>query len=400
MFLKKDKVFAWGVQGWIGVLLLLAAGFFPDRTYAQSGDEGKFIVVLDPGHGGKAAGTTGTGRYRQTTEKHIVLNVALEVRKLLESKASDIRVVMTRTRDTDVGLNQRSVIANKAKAHLFVSIHCNSLANVKRDGPKIWGAETYVMSLNKLDDNREIAQKENADILLEENYKEVYKGFDPSDPRATISIDLEQAKHLTGSIEMAKMVQKHLASTAGRKDKGVKQAGFWVICYNTMPSVLTEIGYLSNATEEAFLHSEKGQKQIAQALCDAILEYKARFYDATGGNTSSASSIESVMSSVLSDTSEGQDRDAASAVQYCVQLTASPKTLDVRTNVLLKKFRGVVYFRENGMYKYTTARVSRYAQAVEALADAREKGAKDAFIVAFRGDEKIDVARARSLSGE
>lgn len=400
MFLKKDKVFAWGVQGWIGVLLLLAAGFFPDRTYAQSGDEGKFIVVLDPGHGGKAAGTTGTGRYRQTTEKHIVLNVALEVRKLLESKASDIRVVMTRTRDTDVGLNQRSVIANKAKAHLFVSIHCNSLANVKRDGPKIWGAETYVMSLNKLDDNREIAQKENADILLEENYKEVYKGFDPSDPRATISIDLEQAKHLTGSIEMAKMVQKHLASTAGRKDKGVKQAGFWVICYNTMPSVLTEIGYLSNATEEAFLHSEKGQKQIAQALCDAILEYKARFYDATGGNTSSASSIESVMSAVLSDPSEGQDQDAASAVQYCVQLTASPKTLDVRTNVLLKKFRGVVYFRENGMYKYTTARVARYAQAVEALADAREKGAKDAFIVAFRGDEKIDVARARSLSGE
>lgn len=307
---------------------------------------------------------------------------------------------MTRTRDTDVGLNQRSVIANKAKAHLFVSIHCNSLANVKRDGPKIWGAETYVMSLNKLDDNREIAQKENADILLEENYKEVYKGFDPSDPRATISIDLEQAKHLTGSIEMAKMVQKHLASTAGRKDKGVKQAGFWVICYNTMPSVLTEIGYLSNATEEAFLHSEKGQKQIAQALCDAILEYKARFYDATGGNTSSASSIESVMSSVLSDTSEGQDRDAASAVQYCVQLTASPKALDVRTNVLLKKFRGVEYFRENGMYKYTTARVALYAQAVEALADAREKGAKDAFIVAFRGDEKIDVARARSLSGE
>ena len=400
MFLKKDKVFTWGVQGWIGVLLLLAAGFFPDRTYAQSGDEGKFIVVLDPGHGGKAAGTTGTGRYRQTTEKHIVLNVALEVRKLLESKASDIRVVMTRTRDTDVGLNQRSVIANKAKAHLFVSIHCNSLANVKRDGPKIWGAETYVMSLNKLDDNREIAQKENADILLEENYKEVYKGFDPSDPRATISIDLEQAKHLTGSIEMAKMVQKHLASTAGRKDKGVKQAGFWVICYNTMPSVLTEIGYLSNATEEAFLHSEKGQKQIAQALCDAILEYKARFYDATGGNTSSASSIESVMSAVLSDPSEGQGRDAASAVQYCVQLTASPKALDVRTNVLLKKFRGVEYFRENGMYKYTTARVARYAQAVEALADAREKGAKDAFIVAFRGDEKIDVARARSLSGE
>ena len=400
MFLKKDKVFTWGVQGWIGVLLLLAAGFFPDRTYAQSGDEGKFIVVLDSGHGGKAAGTTGTGRYRQTTEKHIVLNVALEVRKLLESKASDIRVVMTRTRDTDVGLNQRSVIANKAKAHLFVSIHCNSLANVKRDGPKIWGAETYVMSLNKLDDNREIAQKENADILLEENYKEVYKGFDPSDPRATISIDLEQAKHLTGSIEMAKMVQKHLASTAGRKDKGVKQAGFWVICYNTMPSVLTEIGYLSNATEEAFLHSEKGQKQIAQALCDAILEYKARFYDATGGNTSSASSIESVMSAVLSDPSEGQGRDAASAVQYCVQLTASPKALDVRTNVLLKKFRGVVYFRENGMYKYTTARVARYAQAVEALADAREKGAKDAFIVAFRGDEKIDVARARSLSGE
>ena len=318
---------------------------------------------------------------------------------MLESKASDIRVVMTRTRDTDVGLNQRSVIANKAKAHLFVSIHCNSLANVKRDGPKIWGAETYVMSLNKLDDNREIAQKENADILLEENYKEVYKGFDPSDPRATISIDLEQAKHLTGSIEMAKMVQKHLASTAGRKDKGVKQAGFWVICYNTMPSVLTEIGYLSNATE-AFLHSEKGQKQIAQALCDAILEYKARFYDATGGNTSSASSIESVMSSVLSDTSEGQDRDAASAVQYCVQLTASPKALDVRTNVLLKKFRGVEYFRENGMYKYTTARVARYVQAVEALADAREKGAKDAFIVAFRGDEKIDVARARSLSGQ
>ncbi len=387
-------------------VLTLAAGIIPAAgASGQSKNDDKFTVMIDPGHGGKAAGTTGTGRYRNT-EKYIALNVALYLRKLIEDGAPDIRPLLTRTTDVDVSLNQRSVMANKAKADLFVSIHCNSLVNVKRDGPKIWGAETYVMSLNKLDVNKDIAKKENADILLEDNYKEVYKGFDPNDPASLISIDLQQTKHLVGSIEMAKLTQKHLGITAERKDKGVKQAVFWVICHNTMPSVLVEIGYLSNPTEEVFLHSEKGQRLVAKSLYDAIKEYKIRFYDPMNGDDgASPGSIENIITAqVALDTPEDDAQDTATAtnsnVYYCVQLTASPTPLNIKTNVLLKKFTGVKYFREKNMYKYTTRHVPSYSQAQKDLEDARKKGAKDAFVVAFEGDKKTTVARARSLTSE
>lgn len=386
-------------------ILTLAAGTIPvTGALGQSKNDDKFTVMIDPGHGGKAAGTTGTGRYRNT-EKHIALNVALYLRKLIEDGAPDIRPLLTRTTDVDVSLNQRSVMANKAKADLFVSIHCNSLVNVKRDGPKIWGAETYVMSLNKLDVNKDIAKKENADILLEDNYKEVYKGFDPNDPASLISIDLQQTKHLMGSIEMAKLTQKHLGITAERKDKGVKQAVFWVICHNTMPSVLVEIGYLSNPTEEVFLHSEKGQRLVAKSLYDAIKEYKARFYDPmNNGDGASPGNIESMISAQVTPDTPEDTPDTATAtnsnVYYCVQLTASPTPLNVKTNVLLKKFTAVEYFREKSMYKYTTRHVPTYAQAQRDLEDARKKGAKDAFVVAFEGNEKTTLARARSLTGE
>lgn len=394
MFLKKDKVFTWGVQGWIGVLLLLAAGFFPDRTYAQSGDEGKFIVVLDPGHGGKDPGTLGTRRTR-TYEKHVVLAVAQKLRDMLQDSLSDVRVILTRDGDRYPSFKERVDAANKNRADLFVSIHCNAAAS-----SAACGAETYVMATNKSAANLEISKTENAPMLMEENYREVYRGFDPDDLESNIGKNIEQFANMKHSIAFAALAQEGMNRIGGRKDLGVKQAVLYVTYATIVPAVLVELGFLSNRTEESFLHSERGQTLMARSLYDAIRKYKIRFYDVLEGNTSSASSIESVMSAVLSDPSEGQDQDAASAVQYCVQLTASPKALDMRTNVLLKKFRGVVYFRENGMYKYTTARVARYAQAVEALADAREKGAKDAFIVAFRGDEKIDVARARSLSGE
>lgn len=386
-------------------ILTLAAGTIPvTDVLGQSKKDDKFTVMIDPGHGGKAAGTTGTGRYRNT-EKHIALNVALYLRKLIEDGASDIRPLLTRTTDVDVSLDQRSVMANKAKADLFVSIHCNSLVNVKRDGPKIWGAETYVMSLNKLDVNKDIAKKENADILLEDNYKEVYKGFDPNDPASLISIDLQQTKHLMGSIEMAKLTQKHLGITAERKDKGVKQAVFWVICHNTMPSVLVEIGYLSNPTEEVFLHSEKGQRLVAKSLYDAIKEYKVRFYDPLNndGGTDSGSIESQITAQVAIDSPKKTPDTAAenkSNVYYCVQLTASPTPLNAKTNVLLKKFTGIDYFREKNMYKYTTRHVPSYSQAQKDLEDAREKGAKDAFVVAFDGDEKITLTRARNLTGE
>lgn len=395
MFLRKDRFFAWGTRGWIGALLLLAAGFFPGQVHAQSPGEGKFIVVLDPGHGGKDPGTLGTRRTR-IYEKHVVLAVAQKLRDMLQDSLPDVRVILTRDGDRYPSFKERVDAANKNRADLFVSIHCNAAGS-----SAACGAETYVMATNTSAANLEISKTENAPMLMEENYREVYRGFDPDDLESNIGKNIEQFANMKHSIAFAALAQEGMNRIGGRKDLGVKQAVLYVTYATIVPAVLVELGFLSNRTEESFLHSEHGQTLMARSLYDAIRKYKIRFYDVLEGNTSSASSIESVMSAVLADpSSEGQDRDAASAVQYCVQLTASPKALDVRTNVLLKKFRGVVYFRENGMYKYTTARVSRYAQAVEALADAREKGAKDAFIVAFRGDEKIDVARARSLSGE
>lgn len=368
----------------------------------------KFTVVLDPGHGGHDAGTVGTGR-RKIYEKHVVLKVALKLEKLLNENMDDVRVLLTRRTDVYPRFIDRVNTANKNDADIFISIHCNSVENVKRDGPRVRGAETYVMATQKAAANLEISKKENAAMMLEENYRETYKNFDPSDLASNIGKSLEQFSTIKNSISLATMAQEGFEDTGSRKNLGVKQAVLYVTYATVVPAVLVELGFLSNPEEEDFLHSEKGQQQMAQSLYEAISKYKVRFFDSRQHSPKANAPVDfdAIMAEQTGNVNQTQpagDKTSAGehsgGVYYCVQLISSPKTVNVKTEPTLRKFQSVEYYRENGMYKYTMPKTSTFAKAQQQLSQAKSKGAKTAFIVAFRDGKKIDTAAARKLTGE
>lgn len=226
---------------------------------------GLFKVILDAGHGGKDPGAMGP----ISVEKEITLAIVLEADKLIKSEHPDIEVIFTRTDDSFVPLHERASIANQLAADLFISIHCNSNPN-----PKLHGAETYVMGLHKSAENLEVAKTENAAIFAEEDYLDQYDGFEPDSDEDYIMLNMLQAATISQSIDFAKLVQEELYASAGLMNRGVKQAGFVVLYLTTMPGVLIETGYLSNAEDEQFLLQKINQQKIALAIVEALTIYK------------------------------------------------------------------------------------------------------------------------------
>jgi N-acetylmuramoyl-L-alanine amidase len=222
-------------------------------------------VVIDAGHGGKDPGCLGSF----TKEKNIVLSVAQKLADLFEANYPHIKVVMTRETDVFVELFERAAIANRANADLFISIHCNFMPG----SSATYGTETYVMGLHTANFNLEVAKRENAAILLEDNYQKNYD-YDPNSPEGHIMLSMFQNAHLKQSLQFAELVESTLRFQAGRRSRGVKQAGFIVLKASTMPSILAEIGFLSNPAEEQFLSTSQGQDQIAQGLLGAFTKYK------------------------------------------------------------------------------------------------------------------------------
>ena len=222
-----------------------------------------FTLVLDPGHGGKDAGACGNGG----KEKNINLAVALEVMRLVKAELPEIKVLATRTDDRFIGLSERARFANRNNADLFISIHTNSAENRSAKG-----IETYILGLHRSDDNLRVAMKENQSILLEDNYREKYQSFDPSSTESYIIFDFIQKKHLDQSLSAATYVQQALVPT-GNSDRGVRQAGFLVIRETAMPSILIELGFISNKADAGYLLSSAGQKQMAKAIARGISRY-------------------------------------------------------------------------------------------------------------------------------
>jgi N-acetylmuramoyl-L-alanine amidase len=221
--------------------------------------------VIDAGHGGKDPGTQG----KNSKEKDVCLKIALKLGKLIEANFKDVKVVYTRKTDTYLAYHERPVIANKSKADLFICIHANSNPNTKAHG-----TETYVMGLAKEEKNFEIAKRENSVMLLDENYKEKYEGFDPNSPESYILFSLTQSAFLESSLNFAGKVENQFKSQIKRPSRGVKQGPFWVLWSTAMPSVLIETGFLSNPTEEKYLLSSAGQDAIALGIYRAFKEYK------------------------------------------------------------------------------------------------------------------------------
>lgn len=229
-----------------------------------------FTVVIDPGHGGRDMGACGMN----TCEKHINLDVALRLGKLI-GENDDVRVVYTRTADVAVDLYQRAACANEHKADLFISIHCNSMGRNTASRHRVKGAVTYVMGLDVLQDNLEVAHRENSVTSMEEDFTTRYQAFDVNSPESHIIFQLNQQQHMNRSLEFAQEVQRCLVEHAGRVDAGVHQAGFIVLAQATMPAILIEIDFISNPECEEFMSSPHGAHTIAQAIASALNNYRS-----------------------------------------------------------------------------------------------------------------------------
>ncbi len=327
----------------------------------------RFVVVLDAGHGGKDPGNMGNG-YK---EKDIALNIVLKVGEALEKKGN-IEVIYTRRNDTFIELNQRAKIANKAKADLFVSVHCNS------HGSQAYGTETFVLGLHKSQANFEVAKKENSVIFLEEDYEITYDGFDPNSPESYIGMAIMQEEYLNQSILLADFVQKKFTNNLNRKNRGVKQAGFLVLKDAVMPSVLIETGFLTNNAEGAYLNSDAGQNKISEAVVNAIIDYS---------HSINLSNLESISSNatVPADYYEG--------ITFKVQIAAGTHKLTPKPSNF-KGLSNIAREKEDNLFKYYFGKTSSYLQVQELQQQARKKGFPSSFIVAFKDHKKIPVNEA------
>jgi N-acetylmuramoyl-L-alanine amidase len=223
------------------------------------------VIVIDAGHGGHDPGTLG----KSTKEKDVVLKIALKLGKYIEENLPGVKVLYTRKTDKYIEFQDRADVANKNQADLFISIHANSIV-----GANAYGTETYVMGLHKDKSNFEVAKRENSVILMDENYKEKYEGFDPKSPESYILFSLNQSAYQENSLRFAQKIEDQFKNRVGRSSRGVKQAGFLVLWMTTTPSVLVETGFLSNQKEEGFLNSDKGQDLIASGIYRAFKDYK------------------------------------------------------------------------------------------------------------------------------
>ena len=278
--------------------------------YSQkSQDNDVFTVVLDAGHGGKDSGNRGNQYY----EKHIALNVTLKIGAILK-RNSDINIIYTRKSDVFIPLNKRADIANSSKADLFVSIHCDAHTS------NAYGAGTFVLGLHENDRNFRIAQKENSVIFLEEDYEKNYDGFDPNNPESVISLVLMQETYLDQSIQAANTIQQSFVRNLKRKNRTVKQAGFLVLRNTYMPSVLVELGFLTNKIEGAYLNSKKGQNEMSEAIAKAIVSYK---------NLLQSDLQEDVLFEELSTNKE--ENSLGSKYTFRVQISASRTMLEPKS---------------------------------------------------------------------
>lgn len=372
----------------LAVLLTVAASA-PAQTQGRDPHRIR-TVVLDAGHGGKDPGNLGTGRYK-TTEKHVSLNVAKLVGKYLNEAYPDIKVVYTREDDRFIELMERTQIANRAKADVFISIHCN--ANDSKDPH---GCETYVMGLHKTEANMRVAQKENAAILLEDGHELKYDGYDPKDPESQIALSLRQNVHLEQSLLLSSLIQKQFRERVGRPDRGVKQAGFLVISYTTMPAVLIELGFLTNPKEEDFLQEAEGQDYMASAIYRAFKEYKGIV---EGGAVPAPETKPARPDSTHVAVPDNSTKPAAPpAVVFKVQVVTSNKRIETKPSNF-NGLEGVEEQKGAGVYRYTVGNEPTLERAREVQKRCRDKGYDGAFIVAFKDGQRIDLQEALKLAG-
>lgn len=359
-------------------------------------------IVIDAGHGGHDPGTVNFKK----KEKDITLSIALKTGELIERNFKDVRVVYTRKKDEFIDLKKRAQIANQERADLFISIHCNA---IETNQENFYGTETYVQDPKVESYNLGVAKRENSAILLEDDYKTSYDGFDPNAPETHIMLSMFQNAYLGQSISFAQAFELEAAGHAKRKSRGVRQAGFLVLKATTMPSVLIETGFLSNENEKDFLVSDEGQNKIAAAITRAFYHYKLHIEEnqpIVAGRKMDlqfdfAKSEHKPQTDVAATASQSSNQPAKpvlnpkSSIVFRLQLMASQSMADTATTEMFKGLGGLQVVKEGNMYKYYT----KDYDSPEALQADKEKlrkaGFKGAFTVAFENGVRINLDEAQ-----
>ena len=357
------------------IILLLAGALFASFSVIKNDTQKPFVVVLDAGHGGKDSGNIGNG----FVEKDIVLDVTLQIGKILE-KVPGIKVVYTRKTDVLIDLYRRGPIANEVDADIFVSIHCDAFTN------QAYGVGTFVMGVDKSGKNLNTAKKENEVIFLEDNYEERYAGFDPNRPESLIGLTLMQEEYLDQSITLAGLIQSNIVNNLKRKDRSVRSAPFWVLHSSYMPSVLVELGFLTNKKEGPYVNSKKGRRELATQVANGILMYKQNIALGTSNAQNPVITQDEVDAAIKVSQEKIYDD-----VTFKVQLAAGSKKIATKA-YNFKGLKNVAREKFGTLYKYFYGSTSNYTEIQLLKTFAQEKGYSSAYIVAFKDGQKVKLS--------
>ena len=396
------------LMGKKAILILLALVSF--SAVALCADK-RFTLVIDAGHGGHDTGAKGDFSY----EKNINLNVALAFGRYVERYCPDVKVVYTRKTDVFVPLHKRASIANKNKADVFISIHTNALPN----GHIARGLETYTMGMRRSDEKLSAAKRENSVIMIEEDYKEHYEGYDPNSPESTIMFEFMHDKNMSRSVELAKYVQSSVCSIAKRQNKGVKQDVFLVLRETSMPACLIELGFITTPDEEKFLNNKSNIDKMARGIYEAFAKYKDKYdkniavpYKADRRRSDDIPDTFEEENAERTDGDEaGKDRrdDAGKTAEsndvkavggqetadrpvFKVQILASSRLL-AEGSSHFKGLDDVDCYEEGGLYKYTYGASADYNEVYRLRKSILDKF-PEAFIIAFKNGAKMNVNQA------
>ncbi len=370
------------------VAIALAALSTALSASAQGGGVALRTVVIDAGHGGHDPGAISTDG--KLTEKFVVLDVALSLGKMINEAYPDVKVIYTRDKDVFIPLNTRADIANKNHADLFISLHCNSVPKNKT-APS--GTETYVMGMSKSESNMEVSKRENSVILMEDDYSTKYQGYDPDNPESFIFFNLMQNAYFEQSLLMAELCQKHLSKGPISTNRGIKQGALLVLWRTTMPSVLVEMGFITNKNDRNTLASKDKRTQLASRIFAAFKDFKEQ-YDGTVSDAPAPSSQPEVPA-VEEEQPKPADTKTATAASnpnpfYAIQIFAVSRNISSGSGDF-KGLKDIEKFKSGNIYKYTTGHFKSAKDAQAALSSVRTKF-KDAFVVKV-DDGKVEKVR-------
>ena len=359
---------------------LIICGISSTQIYAQQ----KFTVVLDAGHGGKDPGALG----QRIKEKDINLEIVLKLGELIKKNNPDVKVIYTRSKDVFVELGERARIANRNNADLVISVHTNAAQSKSANG-----TETYALGLAKSAENLDVAKRENSVILLEDDYSTKYEGIDPTSAESYIMIDFMQSSYLEQSINLASYIQDQFRTNAKRVDRGVRQGIFWVLRATSMPSVLVEVGYISNKAEEAYLAQSSSRQKIAESIYNAFSHYKTDWSRKQEGKVTNSSTPQKIPSIIETDvvnnditTETNHISSTDNSEDYRIQIMVSDNSYKLTSSVF-KGLSGIRYYKENNLYKYTYGSFKTKQEAIKQLPKIQNLF-KGAFVVHFIGDKK------------